>query len=123
MRHLRNYLLELVTSSGRTLAPYEQMLADQVEVIVFVRIPQIPSSRAFGEAPAVSTWEYNARIPDDPAMAQIVPVPPRPFPPELRDPDLLPAPWPPADYATVGWSILTLGLFPLLLWVRSRRRR
>ena len=29
-------------------------------------------------------------MPNDPALAQIVPVPPRPFPKTLRDPDLLP---------------------------------
>ena len=48
--------------------------------IAFLRIPQFPSSRAFGDAPAVSLREYQARLPADRSQMQIVPVPPRPFP-------------------------------------------
>ena len=29
-----------------------------------LRFPQFPSSRAFGDAPAVSTWEYRTRVPE-----------------------------------------------------------
>src|SRR4030095_8419218 len=75
------------------------MLAQDLDALAFVRIPQFPSSRAFGDAPAVTTREYNARVPNDPALAQVVPVPPRPFPAALRDPDLLPPAWHPSDYA------------------------
>ncbi len=79
----------------------------------------------FGDAPAVTTWEYKARIPNDPALAQIVPVPPRPFPVELRDPDLLPPTWRPSDYAVVAWGVLSIVGIPFLLWRawRWRRRR
>ncbi len=66
-----------------------QMLAEDMDALAFVRFPQFPSSRAFGDAPAVTTWEYKALIPNDPALVQIVPVPPRPFPEALKDPDLL----------------------------------
>jgi hypothetical protein len=62
-----------------------QWLADDLQALAFVRFPQFPSSRAFGNAPAISTWEYRTLVPSDPAMAQIVPVPLRPFPAELRD--------------------------------------
>ena len=100
-----------------------QMLAQDLQALAFLRFPQFPSSRAFGDAPAVSTWEYRTRVPNDPALAQIVPVPPRPFPDELRDADLLPARWTPADYATVVWCVLSVVGVPLLLWRWWKRRR
>ena len=101
------------------------LLSVDVTALVFVRLPQFPSSRAFGDAPAVSTWEYEARVPNDPALAQIVPVPPRPFPDALRDADLLPRVWRPSDYAVLVWGVLSIVGIPLLLWRawRWRRRR
>jgi len=59
--------------------PLATTLAQDVQALVFVRLPQFPSSRPFGGAPAASVWEYRTLVPN-PAMAQIVPVPPRPFP-------------------------------------------
>ena len=103
-----------------------QMLAQDLQALAFLRFPQFPSSRAFGSAPAISTWEYRTLVPNDPALAQIVPVPPRPFPPELRDPDLLSSPWTPADYATLAWALIVVIGVPLLpwgWWQRRRRRR
>src|SRR5437667_4893159 len=79
----------------------EQMLAQDVEALALLRIPQIPSGRAWGGAPAVSTWEYRTMVPSDPAKAQVVPVPPRPFPVTLRDPDLRPPPRHPSDLAAM----------------------
>ena len=99
-----------------------QMLAQDAQALAFVRFPQFPSSRAFGDAPAVSTWEYRTRVPNDPALAQIVPVPPRPFPDALRDPDLLPPRWTPADYATLIWCALSVIGLVLLAWRWWRRR-
>ena len=96
--------------------PLARMLADDMEALVFVRFPQFPSSRAFGEAPAVTTWEYKTRIPNDPALAQIVPVPPRPFPEQLRDPDLLAPTWRPSDYAVLVWGVLSVIGIPIVLW-------
>jgi len=101
-----------------------QMLQRDLQTLVFLRFPQFPSSRAFGGAPAISTWEYRTLVPSDPAMAQVIPVPPRPFPPELRDPDLIRAPWTPSDYATAVWGVVTfVGLPLLLLFWRWRQRR
>jgi hypothetical protein len=103
------------------------MLAEDMDALAFVRFPQFPSSRAFGDAPAVTTWEYKALIPNDPAHQQIVPVPPRPFPEELRDPDLIPPPWRPSDYAVLAWGLLTVVGIPIVLWRlwrwRHMRRR
>jgi hypothetical protein len=99
------------------------MLAEDLSAVAFVRFPQFPSSRAFGDAPAVTTWEYRALIPNDPAMVQIVPVPPRPFPDSLRDPDLLATPWRPSDYAALVWGVLTVIGIPIVLWRLWKWRR
>lgn len=103
--------------------PLARTLAQDLEAIAFLRFPQFPSSRAFGSAPAISTWEYRTLVPNDPALAQIVPVPPRPFPPGLRDPDLLSSPWTPADYATLAWAVIVVVGVPMLPWGWRRRRR
>jgi hypothetical protein len=100
-----------------------EMLKQDMQSLVFLNFPQFPSSRAFGGPPAISTWEYRTLVPKDPAMAKIIPVPPRPFPPELRDPDLLPSLWTPADYATLSWGLITFVGLPLLLWNWWKRRK
>ena len=41
-----------------------QMLAQDLQALAFLRFPQFPSSRVFGDAPAVSTWEYRTRVPE-----------------------------------------------------------
>ncbi len=80
-------LLQLVSGTlTRVLTPYEEMLRQDVEEIMLVRIPQFPSSRAWGDYPAASVSEYQSRLPLDPAQHQIVPVGPRPFPQALKDP-------------------------------------
>ena len=116
-------LLALGKGSARPEGKLAAWLAADVEALAFVRLPQFPSSRPFGNAPAVSTWEYRTLVPSDPAMAQIVPVPKRPFPIGLRDPDLLPAPWTPADYATLVWGIVTVLGLPWVAWWFWKRRR
>lgn len=65
-----------------------RMVAEDLEAIAYLRVPQFPSSRAFGTAPVASIGEYRSRLPKDPALAQIIPLPPRPFPDALRDTDL-----------------------------------
>lgn len=78
----------------------EKILQEDLEALVFVRIPQIPSSRVFGSFPVFSIDEYLARVPEDKAQWKIVPVEPRPFPTELMDADTLrdeqSPPWAPA---------------------------
>jgi hypothetical protein len=98
------------------------MLAQDLDALAFVRFPQLPSSRRFGDAPAVTVFEYRTRVPD-PNHAQIVPVPPRPFPDELRDPDLLPPPRHLSDYAMLVWVLLAVVGLPLLAWRLRRRLR
>ncbi|MGE5089132.1 MAG: hypothetical protein ACM3QY_08400, partial [Candidatus Levyibacteriota bacterium] len=79
------------------------MLARDLESLVLVRIPQFPSSRRFGTAPVVGPDEYRGVVPGNPEDMQIVPVPPRPFPRELRDLDLLPPPRNPSDVPLAVW--------------------
>jgi hypothetical protein len=87
-----------------------------------VRIPQFPSSRAFGQAPIASIDEYNQRAPADKAQWKIIPVAPRPFPPEMRDADA-PAQAPlPSLYALYGYAAAAgLGVWLAWRWLRKRR--
>ena len=89
-------------------------------------MPQFPSSRVWGDAPVATLAEYFARLPRPPAQPVIVPVPARPFPDALRDPDLLPPPWRRSDVVAGVWGIVLLVGIPSLLatlWRRLRRRR
>ncbi|BCM26271.1 hypothetical protein [Methyloradius palustris] len=100
--------------TSRTLSPLEQTMSNDIEAIIMVHIPQIPSSRAFGQAPVYSFDEYLKRAPADHSQWKIIPTEPRPFPDELRDglaltqekPNLVP--WP------VG--LLSFGLVFLVIW-------
>jgi hypothetical protein len=71
------------TSAERTLTQFERALKDEVEAVVFVRIPQIPSSRASGTYPVLTFNDYEQRIPKDRSQWQVVPVSPRPIPEAL----------------------------------------
>jgi hypothetical protein len=116
-------LLRLANRSagGRTLSAYERMLAEDLEAIVFVRIPQIPSSRASGTFPVASIDEYMKRAPEDRSQWQIVPVEPRPFPREFIDEHTEPES---LSHAGLGLAtVLVLGGGILGGWRVVRRRR
>lgn len=87
------------------------MLAEDLLAVAGVRLPQIPSSRALGTWPAANPREYVAALPRDPLDLRVVPVPPRPFPGSLRDPDLLPAPARPSWLPLALWTLT--GVLPL----------
>jgi len=72
--------------SGSRFTAYEKVLRDDVSAVLFVRIPQIPSSRALGTYPIASFDEYRNRLPADRSKWKIVPVDARPFPEDLREP-------------------------------------
>jgi hypothetical protein len=79
-------LLNIVQGkANRPLTDYEKALADDVEAIYYVYIPQIPSSRAFGLAPIYSFDEYMKQAPADRSQWKIIPVGERNFPSTLRD--------------------------------------
>ncbi len=110
-------LLRLATGrSARAPTPFETMFAEDLEAVIFVRVPQLPSSRVWGDFPVAGTWEYRARYPRDPAQAKIIPVPQRPFPERLRDSDLLPPPRRRGDIALAVWAVLSVVGIPWLLW-------
>ena len=108
------------SSAGTAAGPLARMLADDIESVVLVRFPQLPSSRVFGDAPVVTPWEFRARMPAEP---QIVPVPPRPLPDALRPPDLVPVTRPRSDYAAIFWGTLLLVGIPMFLFRRFREWR
>ena len=100
-----------------------RMLAEDVEAIAFLRIPQFPSSRAFGDAPVVSLGEYQARLPADRSQMQVVPVPSRPFPETLRDDDLLKPRPHPSDFAARVWGAIAVAGVATALYRMLRKRR
>jgi hypothetical protein len=102
--------------NSRELTPFETMLAEDIEALVWLRVPQLPSSRAWGDSAVVTKREYEARLPADRSQAQIIPVPPRVFPQELRDPDLVPPPASRSALAVVLWTVVSLAGIPWLLW-------
>ena len=114
-------LLQLVSGQAtRELTIYEEMLKEDVEEILLLRIPQLPSSRAWGSYPVASVDEYRRRLPQNPAEQQLVPVGPRPFPPGLKDPatpELKPLR---SDYAVAAYAggLLLLGALALRAWWR-----
>lgn len=103
--------------SGRPISEFERLLAEDVEEILLVRVPQFPSSRARGDWPVESSVEYAARVPKDPAAQQIVPVPARPFPDALRDPQAPAEPPLRSDYAVLAWG---LALLLMILFILQR---
>jgi len=109
-------LLRLASGqAGRKLTALEEVLAGDIEEILLVRVPQFPSSRAWGDWPVENSVEYNARVPKNPAERKVIPVPPRRFPDELRDPQSPGEPWRRSDYAVAGWSLAIVALIALVL--------
>lgn len=102
---------------GRPISDFERLLAEDVEEILLVRLPQFPSSRAWGDWPVESSIEYSGRVPKDPAEQQIVPVPARPFPNQLRDPQAPAEPPLRSDYAVIAWG---LALLLMMLFILRR---
>jgi len=120
-------LLRLVASEHAPglLTDYERQLRSDIEAILLVRIPQVPSSRAMGSAPVFSFDEFRARVPADQADWKIVPVGERPFPAALRDADLTPDEDPsvvPLPVAGVGIGAGALAA-AAIAWRRRARRR
>jgi hypothetical protein len=61
-----------------------QTMPRQLEALYFVRIPQIPSSRAFGLAPVYSFEQYLQQAPADRRQWKIIPVTPNPLLEKLK---------------------------------------
>lgn len=95
---------------GKTESDFESALAEDLEAIIYVHIPQFPSSRAFGQAPVASLDEYMARVPEDMTQWKIVPVAPRHFPSHLRDNNAPTEPIRPAIYGLIFWVLVLIGV-------------
>jgi hypothetical protein len=81
-----NDLLNIAqTSEQHTLtSDAMQAMPRQLEALYFVRIPQIPSSRAFGLAPVYSFAQYLQQAPADRSQWKVIPVTPNPLPEQLK---------------------------------------
>jgi hypothetical protein len=66
---------------GRSFSPLEKMIQEDLVAILFVRLPQIPSSRKFGREPVGGVVDYFMRAPKDRSKWQTIPTFPRAFPP------------------------------------------
>ncbi len=119
-------LLRLVSGQlTRTLTTYEEWLQQDVEEILLVRIPQLPSSRVLGNCPVAGIDEFRQRVPKDPAQQQIIPLAPRPFPEYLKDPLAPKEKRPRSDYAIAAYSagLLLLGGWLLRRLMPNRKSR
>jgi hypothetical protein len=120
-----NDLMQLVgaaPANARALSEFEKQLQSDVEALILVRIPQIPSSRVMGSNPVFSFDEFMARTPADQKDWKIVPVGPRPFPEEMRDKNLVAAAAPSSVPAPVA-GISTLGIVALAAFIRRRKKK
>lgn len=102
------------TESPRSLTKYEQRLAESIEAIWFVRIPQIPSSRVLGGAPIYSFSEYLETAPADRDDWVTIELAERDIPVALKqtepvNPPPHPIPWP--------VMLILLGLFSLVVTI------
>lgn len=110
-------LNRLLNPASKTLqnGALEKQIKEDIEAIYFVRIPQIPSSRAFGRAPVYGFDEYMSRVPADPKDWKTAPATPNPFPEALKDglalklekPSLVPLP------VAIVFTLLLYGLVAL----------
>ena len=119
-------LIAKPTPRGALVGTLKAMLASDVEALVYLQFPQLPSSRAWGDAPVATLREYRQRLPRDPTDLKIVPVPPRPFPASLCDPDLLAPPVPASEYVAALWGCLSVAGIPWVVrrwWCRRCARR
>ena len=126
-----NDLLNIAQSgnSHRLTSATMQAMPQQLEALYFVRIPQIPSSRAFGQAPVYSFAQYLQQAPAERSQWKIIPVTPNPLPETLKQglarqpdsPSLLPAPAVLFLVSVVGclWLLFKLGQ---RLWRRWHTR-
>src|SRR5690606_26657698 len=59
-------LLALAAAEDVPLTAFERTLAEDLEALLFVRLPQVPSSRRFGTYPTPSLWAYGTWLLADP---------------------------------------------------------
>ncbi|PPD47943.1 MAG: hypothetical protein CTY14_03240 [Methylotenera sp.] len=102
-----NDLLNRIAKNQANTA-FEKQLAEDLEAIIYVHIPQFPSSRAMGQAPVASLDEYIARTPADMSQWKIIPVGARDFPDTLKDKNAPTEPVRPAYYGLIAWLVMLI---------------
>ncbi|WP_051901424.1 hypothetical protein [Methylotenera sp. L2L1] len=102
-----NDLLSRIAKNQANSA-FEKQLAEDLEAIIYVHIPQFPSSRAMGQAPVASLDEYIARTPADMSQWKIIPVGARDFPDALKDKNAPAEPLRPAYYGLIAWFVILM---------------
>lgn len=114
-------ILQRIAAGKSAATAYEKMMAEDIEALIYVRIPQFPSSRAMGLAPVASLDEFMARTPADRSQWKVVPTDPRLFPQEMKDPAAPAEEALPSSYAVAGYGgfFAALGLGG---WRFKRRR-
>ncbi|WP_202423830.1 hypothetical protein [Duganella margarita] len=110
-------------TSGAARSGLEAQLADDLEALLFVRLPQYPSSRAFGSDPVLSLREYQQRAPANRADWKIVPVAPRAFPATFKDPAAPRERRPASARATWVWGGVAVTALAAGGWIVTRRRK
>jgi hypothetical protein len=97
------------------LSPFERRLAGDMDSLMLLRIPQFPSSRAWGEHAVVDAQEYRKRLPPRQEDRRIVPVPRRRLPAELAANEASCAGWQRSDYAVIGLGGFIIAVITALL--------
>lgn len=116
-------MLGRLVESSRTVGALEGQLGKDLEAVLFVRIPQFPSSRALGSDPVLSLREYQRRAPANRADWKIVPVAPRLFPASFRDPAAPRERKPQSVLATWLWAGFAAASIALGVLLIQRRRK
>ncbi len=106
-------------STDRQLSDFEQQLAQHLDAIWLVRIPQIPSSRELGGAPVFSIQEYLDTAPANRDDWVSIDLPPKMLPESLQtaqpvNPAPFPVPWP-VILILSGFVLLLVGVVYRLL--------
>lgn len=121
---LSNDIIELAENrSDRTLSEFEQQLADNLDALWLVRIPQIPSSRALGDAPVFSFAEYLDTAPANRDDWISIKLPPNTLPETLQtttpvNPTPFVVPWP----VMAIFAVILLCITGLLRYWQKRRQ-
>lgn len=100
--HLATHGLPRVTSA------FEKMLADDLDALLLIRVPQLPTHRPWGDSAVVSNAEYRSRLPAARDDYKIIPVAPRRFPPDLVDANAPRAAPTHSDYVLAAYAIATV---------------
>lgn len=110
-------LLRLVTN-GRppgSLSHFERCLAEDMDSLMLVRVPQFPSSRQWGTHAVIDAGEYRERLPAREEDRRIVPVSRRQPPAELLVNTAGGTGWQRSDYAVIALGSLIVAMIAAYL--------